>query len=133
MSATGCCYDNAITESFFGTLKRELVHHCSFVTRQEAQSRIFRYIEGFYNRRRLHSAIGYLAPEQFEQQLKVGGLEKIFVSSIAKTGQNSGHMVFEFSRSQISMSIRILSATISTVLPPSLIPTHGTSLLLQSL
>jgi putative transposase len=67
MSATGCCYDNAITESFFGTLKRELVHHCSFVTRQEAQSRIFRYIEGFYNRKRLHSAIGYLAPEQFEQ------------------------------------------------------------------
>jgi len=67
MSASGCCYDNAITESFFGTLKRELVHHCSFGTRQEAQSRIFRYIEGFYNRKRLHSAIGYLAPEQFEQ------------------------------------------------------------------
>jgi putative transposase len=67
MSATGCCYDNAITESFFGTLKRELVHHCSFKTRQEAQSRIFRYIEGFYNRKRLHSAIGYLSPERFEQ------------------------------------------------------------------
>jgi putative transposase len=67
MSATGCCYDNAITESFFGTLKRELVHHCSFITRQEAQSRIFRYIEGFYNRRRRHSAIGYQAPEQYEQ------------------------------------------------------------------
>jgi putative transposase len=67
MSATGCCYDNAITESFFGTLKRELVHHCSFITRQEAQSRIFRYIEGFYNRKRLHSAIGYLSPEEFEQ------------------------------------------------------------------
>jgi transposase InsO family protein len=68
MSATGCCYDNAITESFFGTLKRELVHHCSFTTRQEAQSRIFRYIEGFYNRKRRHSAIGYLSPEQFEQE-----------------------------------------------------------------
>ena len=67
MSATGCCYDNAITESFFGTLKRELVHHCSFVTRHEAQSRIFRYIEGFYNRKRRHSAIGYRSPEQFEQ------------------------------------------------------------------
>jgi transposase InsO family protein len=67
MSATGNCYDNAITESFFGTLKRELVHHCSFGTRQEAQSTIFRYIEGFYNRKRRHSAIGYLAPEQFEQ------------------------------------------------------------------
>ena len=67
MSNTGCCYDNAITESFFGTLKRELVHHCSFKTRQEAQSRIFRYIEGFYNRKRRHSSIYYLSPEQFEQ------------------------------------------------------------------
>ena len=68
MSATGCCYDNAITESFFGTLKRELVHHCLFVTRQAAQSRIFRYIEGFYNRKRIHSAIDYLSPEQFEER-----------------------------------------------------------------
>jgi transposase InsO family protein len=68
MSGTGCCYDNAITESFFGTLKRELVHHCSFKTRAEAQSRIFRYIEGFYNRRRRHSAIGYQAPEHYERQ-----------------------------------------------------------------
>jgi len=62
MSGTGCCYDNAITESFFGTLKRELVHHCSFKTRVEAQGRLFRYIEGFYNRRRRHSALGYQAP-----------------------------------------------------------------------
>ncbi|MEZ4600152.1 MAG: IS3 family transposase [Syntrophotaleaceae bacterium] len=68
MSATGCCYDNAITESFFGTLKRELIHHVSFLTRQQAQSRIFRYIEGFYNRKRRHSAIGYLSPERFEQE-----------------------------------------------------------------
>ena len=67
MSGTGCCYDNAITESFFGTLKRELVHHCSFKTRIEAQSRIFRYIEGFYNRRRRHSAVGYQAPEIYER------------------------------------------------------------------
>jgi len=68
MSATGCYYDNAITESFFGTLKRELIHHCSFLTMQQAQSRIFRYIEGFYNRKRRHSAIGYLSPERFEQE-----------------------------------------------------------------
>jgi transposase InsO family protein len=68
MSGTGCCYDNAITESFFATLKRELIHHCFFISRKEAQSRIFRYIEGFYNHKRLHSAIGYLSPEQFEQR-----------------------------------------------------------------
>jgi len=67
MSGTGCCYDNAITESFFGTLKRELVHHCSFKTRGEAQGRLFRYIEGFYNRRRRHSALGYQAPENYER------------------------------------------------------------------
>ena len=67
MSSTGCCYDNAITESFFGTLKRELVHHCSFRTRGEAQGRIFRYIEGFYNRCRRHSAVGYQAPENYER------------------------------------------------------------------
>jgi len=67
MSGTGCCYDNAITESVFGTLKRELVHHCSFRTRIEAQGRVFRYIEGFYNRRRLHSAVGYQAPENYER------------------------------------------------------------------
>jgi len=67
MSRSGCCYDNAITESFFGTLKRELVHHCLFTSRQEAQSRIFRYIEGFYNRRRRHSAIGYKTPVQYDQ------------------------------------------------------------------
>jgi transposase InsO family protein len=68
MSATGCCYDNAITETFFGTLKRELVHHCSFATRQDAQSQIFRYIEGFYNRKRIHSAIDYLSPTDFEER-----------------------------------------------------------------
>ncbi|WP_168205949.1 IS3 family transposase [Geobacter sp. FeAm09] len=67
-SGTGCCYDNAITESFFGTLKRELIHHCTFRSRTDAQSQIFRYIEGFYNRRRRHSAIGYQAPESYERQ-----------------------------------------------------------------
>ena len=67
MSGTGSCYDNAITESFFGTMKRELVHHCSFEQRSEAQSLIFRYIEGFYNRRRRHSSIGYQAPEEYER------------------------------------------------------------------
>ena len=68
MSGTGSCYDNAITESFFGTLKRELVHHCSFESRSEAQSQIFRYIECFYNRRRRHSSIGYQAPEEYERR-----------------------------------------------------------------
>lgn len=67
MSGTGCCYDNAITETFFSTLKRELVYHCSFKTREEARTEIFRYIEGFYNRKRIHSAIGYFSPIRFEE------------------------------------------------------------------
>ena len=67
MSGTGCCYDHAVTESFFSTLKRELVHNCSFNSRREAQSHIFRYIEGCYNRRRRHSAVGYQSPENYER------------------------------------------------------------------
>lgn len=68
MSATGSCYDNAITETFFGTLKRELVHHCRYQTRSAARSSLFSYIEGFYNRTRIHSAIGYLSPFHFEER-----------------------------------------------------------------
>ena len=86
MSGTGCCYDNAITESFFGTLKRELVHHCYFRTRSEAQSQIFRYIEGFYNRRRRHSALGYQAPENYERLFVKLVARESTVSAIAKTG-----------------------------------------------
>jgi putative transposase len=66
MSRTANVYDNAVMESFFGTLKSELIHHCDYATQQEATRDIFRYIEGFYNRRRRHSALGYLSPYQFE-------------------------------------------------------------------
>lgn len=66
MSRVGNCYDNAPMESFFGTLKSELVHHRPYRTRAEAKRDIFAYIEGFYNRRRRHSALGYQSPEQFE-------------------------------------------------------------------
>jgi len=69
MSRTGNCYDNALMESFFATLKGELVHHEHYATRAAASSSIFRYIEIFYNRRRRHSAIGYRSPEQFEASL----------------------------------------------------------------
>jgi transposase InsO family protein len=68
MSGTGNCYDNAPAESFFATLKTELTHHLVYPSQQAAQSSIFAYIEGFYNRQRLHSALGYCAPAQFESQ-----------------------------------------------------------------
>jgi putative transposase len=67
MNGVGSWYDNAPMESFFGTLKTELVHHCLYRTRTEAQTDLFFYIEAFYNRRRRHSALDYLSPEAFEQ------------------------------------------------------------------
>jgi len=68
MSRTGNCYDNAPMESFFSTLKCEHVHFQNYRTRQEAQTDIFAYILGFYNRQRRHSSLGYLSPEEFEQR-----------------------------------------------------------------
>lgn len=66
MSRTGNCYDNAPIESFFAQLKTEHVHHHHYPTRQEAMTSIFAYIEGFYNTHRLHSALDYRSPLQFE-------------------------------------------------------------------
>jgi transposase InsO family protein len=66
MSRKADCYDNAPMESFFHTLKTELVHHRNYKTRAEAQRDIFLFIEGFYNRTRLHSALGYIAPIEME-------------------------------------------------------------------
>ena len=69
MSWTGNCYDNAPMESFFRTLKVELVHQCRWPTHAEARQALFGYIEGYYNRHRMHSALGYLTPEQAEQSM----------------------------------------------------------------
>jgi transposase InsO family protein len=66
MSRKADCYDNAPMESFFHTLKTELVHHRQYQSRAEAQRDIFAFIEGFYNRTRLHSSIGYIAPIEME-------------------------------------------------------------------
>jgi len=66
MSRRADCYDNAPMESFFHTLKTELVHHRQFATRAEAELDIFAYIEGFYNQTRRHSAIGYISPVEME-------------------------------------------------------------------
>jgi putative transposase len=69
MSRPGNCYDNAAVESFFGTLKTELVNRVRYRTRAEARTSIFEWIECWYNRRRRHSSLGYLSPEAFEAQL----------------------------------------------------------------
>lgn len=67
MSGTGNCYDNAPMESFFATLKTELISHRRYRTRAEARQDIVDYVEGFYNARRRHSALGYRSPLEFEQ------------------------------------------------------------------
>ena len=66
MSRRANCWDNAVAESFFATLKMELVYQTQWSTRDQARTAVFEYIELFYNRRRRHSAIGYLSPYQFE-------------------------------------------------------------------
>jgi transposase InsO family protein len=69
MSRTGNCYDNAVTESFFSTLKTELVNQEHYQTHEQARQSLFEWIEVFYNRQRRHSALGYLSPEAFEAKL----------------------------------------------------------------
>jgi putative transposase len=69
MSGKGDCWDNAVAESFWATLKSELVNHERYATREQARQSIFEYIEVFYNRKRLHSSLGYQSPEAFEASL----------------------------------------------------------------
>jgi transposase InsO family protein len=71
MGRTGSCYDNAVTESFFHTLKTEHVYFTRFETRQDARTSLFDYIEVFYNRQRMHSTINNLSPAKYEQQLHI--------------------------------------------------------------
>lgn len=71
MSRKGNCWDNACVESFFGTLKKELIHHRRYITREEAKQEIFEYIEVFYNRMRRHSTLGYYSPAEFEAMAAV--------------------------------------------------------------
>jgi putative transposase len=68
MSRKGNCYDNAPAESFFASLKRELVYRTTFETRTEARTALFEWIAVWYNRKRLHSTLGYVSPEEFERQ-----------------------------------------------------------------
>ena len=69
MSGAGNCWDNAVVESFFGSLKQERVHWRQYQTRSEAQQDILQYITMFYNSQRLHSSLNYVSPNAFEQQL----------------------------------------------------------------
>ncbi|MDH4079080.1 MAG: IS3 family transposase [Nitrospira sp.] len=71
MRLKGTCWDNACVESFFGTLKRELVHYRQYHTREEAKQEIFEDLEVFYNRQCRHSTFGYRSPAEYEAQAAV--------------------------------------------------------------
>jgi len=71
ISRRGNCWDNACVESFFGTLKRELIYHRQYHTREETKQEIFEYLEVFYNRQRRHSTLGYQSPAEFEARAAV--------------------------------------------------------------
>ena len=71
LSRPGQCWDNAVAESFYSTLKCELVHRHAWPTRARARSAIFEFIEGWYNRRRLHSSLGYLSPSAYERRRSI--------------------------------------------------------------
>lgn len=83
MSRKGDCWDNAMAESFFGTLKTELVHRSSWSTREEARGDLYAYLEGFYNQKRIHSALGYRSPAEFEAAASKRPMETAVPAEIA--------------------------------------------------
>src|SRR5438128_12473858 len=74
MSRRGDCWDNAVAESFFATVKVELVHDAAWATRAAARTELFEYLELFYNGQRRHSALGYLSPRAFERRCEQAAL-----------------------------------------------------------
>ena len=72
LSGTGNCYDNACIEAFHSILKKELIYRKSYESIEEVEKDLFKYIEGFYNSRRVHSALGYLSPNEYERQCYAG-------------------------------------------------------------
>ncbi len=84
MSGKGNCYDNAQAESFFSRFKTELLEGGVFESVEQATSEVFSYIEGYYNRVRLHSSLGYKSPMEFEMELKTKnkGRSESFVSTL---------------------------------------------------
>ncbi len=88
MGSKGDCFDNAVAESFFATLKKELVHRRSWPTRRELTGEVFESIEGFYNRTRRHSTLGYLSPADFEDSTRRQSSTALAASRLASPNQN---------------------------------------------
>ena len=87
MGRRGCALDNAVAESFFASLKKELIRRRSWPTRRDAQGAICAWIEGWYNRRRLHSTVGYLSPGDYENRTLIDGGTRLAASRLAPTSE----------------------------------------------
>jgi putative transposase len=83
MGSRGDCFDNAAIESFHATIKKDLLHRRSWPTKAEARSAVFDYVEASYNRERLHSTLGYLSPEQFENRTLIDPGASLAASRLA--------------------------------------------------
>ena len=89
MGSKGDCFDNAVAESFFATLKKELVHRRSWPTRHQLTSEVFEYIEAFYNRTRRHSTLGYLSPADYENTTPRPDSTSLAASRLASLNQDN--------------------------------------------
>jgi putative transposase len=87
MGARGCALDNAVCESFFASLKKEKLNRRSWPTRSDARNAVFAWIEGWYNRRRLHSTLGYLSPADYENRTLMTGGTSLAASRLAPTSE----------------------------------------------
>lgn len=124
MSRKGNCYDNAPMESFFGTLKTELVHHEKYPTREAARQSLFEYIEVFYNRRRRHSSLGYVSPHEYEQALavkvdEVGGLNVENLSAMVNQLRYSDRARPWEEVSRVATHVLPMEVTNPILIPPS--------------
>jgi transposase InsO family protein len=88
MSHKGDCYDNAVMESFFGSLKTEWTQGCSYQTRAQAKRDVVEYIERFYNVRRRHSYLGNISPAEFERRMEQADLRKLSDSDALPGSRN---------------------------------------------
>jgi putative transposase len=87
MGSKGDAYDNAVAESFFATLKKELVHRRSWPTRRELSGEVFEYVEAFYNRTRRHSTLDYLSPADYEKRTLIDPGASLAASRLAYPDQ----------------------------------------------
>ena len=94
MGTVGCAYDNAMCESFFATVECELLDRTPLATPADARRELFLFIEGFYNTRRRHSALGYLSPSRFEQQHAVEAAGGVDATSAPTTSLENAQNAF---------------------------------------